>query len=647
MPIDHEFLAPDSGTSKDDHHSSHREPDSQRMTNADFRKMMMTPRSDKNMTAMGALALGSGNTTLGGTTPAPNTSGKPRVSSVGGSGSIADSKELSEKAEKRKKKKSFYAKLKRQEDDKMAELAAKYRDRAAERREGVPDKPDASREGESNETSEEKPASHTSQTGGGYRAVAPDMKSSHDQAERRRQMIQESKFLGGDMEHTHLVKGLDFALLQKVRSEIANREKVTVDEEIENIEAPPKPSMKLEKYQDNELDLKRKDVKKEIKSEESEDQVVCRTTMAKNIIRTVFKTDMPERNELFFPGRMAYTMDLDDVEESHDDPDSANPHSDIPTTTIRSKADVQGNLAHQQAVSLSANDIVINKLTQILSYLRAAGSRGKKKKKDKLIPQLPNPKSDPVAAAAISKGQGADIPIFDDAGEYVPDYKRTEKSSSNYSSRDKDRDRRDKDRGYSRSSHRDRERDRDRRDHKGTSRSYFDKQEEVDEYKKGFSNQDKEMIKTLLKREEEKSKKEINSNKEDSGGLGQHSGTYLSASNPEGYSECYPGIDTSYAMDDSDEEVDYTKMDLGNKKGPVGRWDFDTAEEYADYMSQKEALPKAAFQYGVKMAEGRKTRGRVGMKNEKAKLDKEWNKISSLIDKRKGPGSGAKRAKYE
>ena len=64
------------------------------------------------------------------------------------------------------------------------------------------------------------------------------------------------------------------------------------------------------------------------------------------------------------------------------------------------------------------------------------------------------------------------------------------------------------------------------------------------------------MIKSLLKREEEKSKKENNPNKEDSGGLGQHSGTYLSASNPEGYSECYPGIDTSYAMDDSDEEDD-------------------------------------------------------------------------------------------
>ena len=45
-------------------------------------------------------------------------------------------------------------------------------------------------------------------------------------------------------------------------------------------------------------------------------------------------------------------------------------------------------------------------------------------------------------------------------------------------------------------------------------------------------------------------------------------------------------------LDDSDDEVDYSKMDQGNKKGPVGRWDFDTQEEYSTYMSNKEALPK-------------------------------------------------------
>lgn len=30
----------------------------------------------------------------------------------------------------------------------------------------------------------------------------------------------------------------------------------------------------------------------------------------------------------------------------------------------------------------------------------------------------------------------------------------------------------------------------------------------------------------------------------------------------------------------------------GSKKGPVNRWDFDTNEEYVDYMNNKEAMPK-------------------------------------------------------
>lgn len=50
---------------------------------------------------------------------------------------------------------------------------------------------------------------------------------------------------------------------------------------------------------------------------------------------------------------MAYVMDL---EEDFGE-------SDIPTTTIRSKADVEGTVANQ--TTLSTNDIVINKLTQV------------------------------------------------------------------------------------------------------------------------------------------------------------------------------------------------------------------------------------------------------------------------------------------
>lgn len=51
-------------------------------------------------------------------------------------------------------------------------------------------------------------------------------------------------------------------------------------------------------------------------------------------------------------------------------------------------------------------------------------------------------------------------------------------------------------------------------------------------------------------------------------------------------------MESADAIDDSDDEVDFLKMDQGNKKGPVGRWDFETQEEYSSYMGQKEALPK-------------------------------------------------------
>merc|ERR1719432_100755 len=263
------------------------------------------------------------------------------------------------------------------------------------------------------------------------------------------------------------------------------------------------------------------------------------------------------------------------------------------------------------------------------------------------------------------------MPIYDDL-----DYKSTtvkEEKRDRRGDRDRrdDRDRRRDDRDYRREDNRDDRRDRDRRDRDrdnnrrdrrddrrddrqkeerrsrneftDTKRSYFDtpavEEEEVKEHRGGFSQEDKKLIKNLMKKEEEKEK----SAKESA------NGSLMSADN--GYAECYPGMaEMEYGIVDSDEETDFSKMDMGNKKGPVGRWDFDTQEEYSDYMSSREAMPKAAFQYGMKMADGRKTRGKLGQKNEKAKLDKEWNQISALIEKRKGGGGGggkSKKPKYD
>jgi len=451
------------------------------------------------------------------------------------------------------------------------------------------------------------------------------------------------------MEHTHLVKGLDFALLQKVRAEIVNKEHQ--DE--------------AERELEEEEEVKEKDKKeKEKKIEEKQDEDVkdkddevssCTTVVGKNIVRTLFQPEIPKQNELFFPGRMAYVMDLEDETES-----------DIPTTTIRSKTDVVNN---DQKATLSTNDIVVNKLTQILSYLRA-GTRSKKKKRDKLFDDE-ELKEEPSTVVKKS-GPTADLPIYEDVGDYKP-RKEERKDRGRDDRRERDRGREDErrrdDRRDDRRDYRERDRERDRyrdghRDEKEARKpedgrqghglrpvgpepaeksSYFDAPAETEAAqpkKGGFTEEERAMIKALMKKEEEAAKA-----KEDKKLAG------LQAPEME-YAECYPGLAEMYdATGDSDDEADYTKMDMGNKKGPVGRWDFDTTEEYADYMNKKEALPKAAYQYGVKMSDGRKTKGKImnNTKNEKAKLDREWNQISALIDKRKAGGSegGGKKAKYD
>lgn len=282
-----------------------------KLTNADFRKLLMTPRNTSATVP-----------TMGSNSASAN---KPQEILK----SIPKTEE-DDKAERRHKKKIYYAKLKKQEDDKMAELAEKYRDRAKERREG-----------QNPDYQIEDPLSVAS----GYRAVAPDVKSGMDAAERRRQMIQESKFLGGDMEHTHLVKGLDYALLQKVRSEIQMKE-MEQEEEMEMLVNKPQ---------------------KEKKKDENEIQF--RTRLGRNVYREALVSKEIERNPLFAPGRMAYIIELQD--------DTID--TDIPTTLIRSKADVP-NL--EEKPTLTTNDIVINKLAQILSYLRQGPKHSRKAKKE-------------------------------------------------------------------------------------------------------------------------------------------------------------------------------------------------------------------------------------------------------------------------
>lgn len=330
----------------------------------------------------------------------------------------------SERHEARRKKKNFYAALKKQEDNKLQELADKYRDRARERRDGA------------------NPDYQAMDVAGGasnaYRAVAPDLKSGLDAAERRRQMIQESKFLGGDMEHTHLVKGLDYALLQKVRSEIVVKEH---EQEVE-MEKLAEEAEEKEKEEEKTLD------------EEPE----YRSIMGRNIHNLIqfYRSRHVERNDLFAPGRMAYVIELEDE----------NAETDIPTTLIRSKADVP--VTHADIQTLTTNDIVINKLAQILSYLRQGGRGKKNKRRDKDKPLIKEPEREKDTKGDRDRDNRErgdrdrsgrnrdrdrydrqdrsrhkeDVSIYDDIGEYRPSrrtgdnsYDNSKPSSSGESSR--------------------------------------------------------------------------------------------------------------------------------------------------------------------------------------------------------------------
>jgi hypothetical protein len=75
--------------------------------------------------------------------------------------------------------------------------------------------------------------------------------------------------------------------------------------------------------------------------EEEEQKLGLKSSMAKNIFRVLFRSPSRRVNELFLPHRMAYIIDLENLNGQQEDENDKGTHTldDIPTTLIRSKAD--------------------------------------------------------------------------------------------------------------------------------------------------------------------------------------------------------------------------------------------------------------------------------------------------------------------
>ncbi|KAL1925801.1 uncharacterized protein VTP21DRAFT_684 [Calcarisporiella thermophila] len=406
---------------------------------------------------------------------------------------------------------------------------------------------------------------------------------------------EQSKYLGGDAAHTHLVKGLDYTLLQRMRGDLPKDQE---DGEGEILDE------ELEKALDD------KEVAQPKFKNSLEEMPELRSPFSQNIYNIAIcpPKPLPKMNELFVQGRMAFVFELADEKGEHSQPFS------IPTTLMRSKADLP-EAAH---MGVSADHLVIEKIANLFAELRS----GKRKDKSNAVSEKiveKNQKREEVNAPATMANDDDDEDIFAGVGrDYVYEPDGAEKDAAP----DKEENN-SEDNGLG--------------EQNEEARNYFgDKPEESDA---GAASEERESNEASM--EVKDILAQVSSNPE----LTIDSTVAPSLKEKVRISELQPtsyeGYD-AYGSDDSDEDGPRpnTLVDQGvhkNKRAQLSRWDFDNEEEWRAYKDSVEAIPKTAMQFGVKMADGRKTRRSIGTEaDSRQKLERDWQRISRIMEKKYG-----------
>ncbi|CAM9886316.1 unnamed protein product [Chrysoparadoxa australica] len=211
-----------------------------------------------------------------------------------------------------------------------------------------------------------------------------------------------SKFLGGDLEHTHLVKGLDYALLVKMREEEAHKgvhdEEAELDEALETAE---------EKAKRNKLEEERNKVEV--------------TTFTGKTIQSVWKVIQGEaRGDVIDFSRVAYEYEIGDGA------DLTLPS--IPTIVARSKTEDAVQDEADRYMNYQVDEGLLQRLRDTMSLFKE-GKHGKLKR----IKKRQRGSNGTAARGSGSTSKQAAVlapkisSIFDDVTEkYVPDELREE-----------------------------------------------------------------------------------------------------------------------------------------------------------------------------------------------------------------------------
>jgi hypothetical protein len=203
---------------------------------------------------------------------------------------------------------------------------------------------------------------------------------------------EETQFLGGDMEHTHLVKGLDYALLNKVRNEVEVQEIVLnsdsqepVRESVKGISPSTHLGSQIRKF------------------------LASKSTTPPLIQPLKFQSILMSARSISTIARSAYEFNID--------PLSVN---DIPTTVMRSKGDLRfhnGYEADQLCVPYVVPHSLLLKLHEVFHFGDTGVSERKAKRESAQKSHLPLP----VIPTCPPSKSIEPINIFDDeVGKYDP-----------------------------------------------------------------------------------------------------------------------------------------------------------------------------------------------------------------------------------
>lgn len=198
----------------------------------------------------------------------------------------------------------------------------------------------------------------------------------------------ESKHLGGDVEHTHLVKGLDFTLLARVRAQQQQENVPMVTDDNNNIDNESTTNVPVRR-------------KKKLVAV-SDDSVASRTALGKGVLKALFG-EPPTHNPRMFPGHMYYSFDL------------AAKMPPLPKAVVRAKADVPA-LAYEMS---SVEKLVLARVSHAVADSRDPSIRARKAAAVAARVAADAAAEAAALAAARRAEEEADEDIFADAGTYV------------------------------------------------------------------------------------------------------------------------------------------------------------------------------------------------------------------------------------